>query len=320
MNNQTTSWHLLIASLPTSGATARMRLWRAIKALGCVPLRDGAYLLPQGNNHAASLAELAGQTSAKGGEAWLVDVVPRSDKDNAAFEVLFDRSNEYAELVAAITQARKVLASQSPAEITKTLKRLAKDIESIERIDFFPNEASLGAAAAWADFQEAANALLSPGEPQAEERQILRLNLRDYQGRTWATRRNLWVDRVASAWLIRRFIDRDAQFLWLDSPAQCPKNALGFDFDKAAFTHIDDKVTFEVLVASFNLEITPGLEKLAALVHALDVGGTVPPEAAGFEAILAGARDRLKDDDALLAEISAVLDSLYTHFNKERTS
>lgn len=320
MNSKTPIWHLLIASLPTTGATPRMRLWRAIKALGCAPLRDGTYLLPNGNSHATSLAELAQQTNADGGEAWLVDVVPRSKEDNTAFQALFDRSNEYAELVSSMTQARKGLALQNPAEIAKTLKRLGKEQENIARIDFFPNEASLGAAAAWADLQDAANALLSPDEPHAAERAIPRLNIRDYQGRIWATRRNLWVDRVASAWLIQRFIDRDASFLWLDSPAQCPKHALGFDFDDAAFTHVADKVTFEVLIASFNLEVTPGLEKLAALVHALDVGGAVPPEASGFEAILAGARARLHDDDALFTEIGTVLDSLYTHFNKERTS
>lgn len=319
MINNKPSWHLLIASLPTAGATHRMRLWRAIKAIGCVPLRDGAYLLPDQNSHAAALAELAQQTNAEGGEAWLVGVVPRSVEDEAAFRALFDRSSEYADLAASLAQARKALASQTPAEVAKTLKRLGKERESIERIDFFPNEASLGAAAAWADFADAAIALISPGEPHAEERTIPRLHIRDYQGRTWATRRNLWVDRVASAWLIQRFIDREARFVWLDSPAQCPKHALGFDFDAAAFTHVADKVTFEVLLASFNLEVTPGLAKLAALVHALDVGGAVPPEATGFEAILAGARVRLHDDDALLAEIGTVLDSLYAYFNKERT-
>lgn len=321
MNTEKPRWLLLIASLPTSGATARMRLWRGIKALGCVPLRDGAYLLLDRNEHAAALAELADQTNSEGGQAWVVDVLPRSAADNGAFQMLFDRSAEYAEIVATLTAARKALTSQTPTEIGKTLKRIRKDLESIQRIDFFPNQASLNAEAAWADFEEAANAVVSPGEPHAQERSIPRLERKDYQGRIWATRRNLWVDRVASAWLIRRFIDQSGKFLWLDSPAQCPKDALGFDFDDAAFTHAGDKVTFEVLLASFNLEVTPGLEKLAALVHALDVGGSTPPlEATGFEAILTGARARLNDDDALLAEMSAVLDSLYAHFNKERTS
>ncbi|KRB93084.1 chromate resistance protein ChrB domain-containing protein [Noviherbaspirillum sp. Root189] len=311
-------WLLLIASLPTSGATVRMRLWRGIKALGCVALRDGAYLLVDWPQHADALADLAAQTNSEGGQAWVVDVVPRSVADNEAFQALFDRSSEYAEMNAGLNQARKALPSQTPAEIAKTLKRLRKERDALLRIDFFPNQASLDAEAAWADFEEAVNALLSPGEPQAQERPIPHLLRADYQGRTWATRRNLWVDRVASAWLIRRFIDSDAKFLWLDSPAQCPPDALGFDFNDAAFTHVDDKVTFEVLLDSFNIEMTPGMAKLAALIHALDVGGVVLPEAAGFEAILTGARARLNSDDALLAEIGAVLDSLYVHYNKEQ--
>ena len=94
-------------------------------------------------------------------------------------------------------------------------------------------------------------------------------------------------------------------------------DALGFDFDGAAFTHIGDKVTFEVLIASFGLDEDRGLARLAALVHSLDVGGASYPEAAGFDAILAGARSRLPNDDALLNEIGPVLDSLYAHFGKE---
>jgi hypothetical protein len=212
------------------------------------------------------------------------------------------------------------LASQNPAEVARTVKRLRKELENIQRMDFFPSDASSGAEAAWSDFEDAANAVLSPDEPHAEQRPIPRLKLENYQGRTWATRRNLWVDRIASAWLVQRFIDRDAKFIWLDSPAHCPKDALGFDFDNAAFTHIDDKVTFEVLLASFGLEDDPGLAKLAALVHSLDVGGAPTPQASGFESILSGARARLDNDDALLAEIGTVFDSLYTHFCKESTA
>jgi hypothetical protein len=123
------------------------------------------------------------------------------------------------------------------------------------------------------------------------------------------------VDRVASAWLIRRFIDPQAHFLWLDAPADCPPEALGFDFDHATFTHIGDRVTFEVLLASFALEQDRGLMRLGAMVHALDVGGGFVPEAAGFEAMLAGARRHADDDDQLLVAMGAVLDALYAHFS-----
>jgi hypothetical protein len=320
MNISPSSWLLLIASLPTSGATARMRLWRGIKALGCMPLRDGAYLLPDGEAHAAALTELAEQTRSGGGQAWVVEVAPRAADEVAAFQALFDRGADYAEFIDRLRQARKALAAQPAADIAKHLKRLRKEYEALHRIDFFPNEAAQGAQAAWADFEEAANAILSPGEPHAAARPIARLARDAYQGRTWATRRHLWVDRVASAWLIRRFIDQDATFLWLNSPSHCPKDALGFDFDGAAFTHVGDKVTFEVLLASFGLESDSGLARLAAVIHTLDVGELTSPEAAGFEAILSGARSRLDDDNALLNDIGTVLDFLYTHFSKENTS
>ena len=319
MNTNDSTWCLLVVSLPTSGATARMRLWRAIKALGCASLRDGAYLLPGINNHASVLSDLAIQTNGEGGQAWVVDVTARSAEDQAAFQALFSRAEEYAALVDMLTKARKELASQPHSDIAKTMKRLRKERELVRRIDYFPDDASLAADAAWADFEDAVNAVLSPGEPKPMEHAVPQLKKEDYQERIWATRRNLWVDRLASAWLIQRFIDRHARFLWLDNPMKCPKHALGFDFDGAAFTHVGDKVTFEVLQSSFDLDGDLGLARLAALVHALDVGGPVPAEAAGFEAILAGARDRHNgNDDALLAEIGAVLDSLYTHFNKER--
>ncbi len=124
--------------------------------------------------------------------------------------------------------------------------------------------------------------MLSPDEPHAAQRLISHLNLAAYRGRIWATRRHLWADRVASAWLIRRFIDHAAQFLWLDTPAQCPSDALGFDFGDATFTHVANKVTFEVLLASFGLENDIGLAKLAFLVHALDAGGPANPDALFF--------------------------------------
>ena len=93
------------------------------------------------------------------------------------------------------------------------IKRLRKEVEALQRIDFFPSDASLAAQSAWANFLEAANTVLSPGEPHAENRRVSRLDKKKYQGRTWATRRNLWVDRVASAWLIQRFIDQEATVL-----------------------------------------------------------------------------------------------------------
>lgn len=317
MNSANKQWLLLIVSLPTNSATARMRIWRALKSLGCGVLRDGAYLLPSTPSQQQVLKSLSDDTVREGGNAWLLTVLARSEDENEAYRALFDRSGDYEELFKALAEARKVLTKLTSQEITKLLRKLRREYEAVREIDYFPNETSTQAEAIWMDFVNMVDSLLSPDEPQAMSAPVVRLELSDYQERTWATRRRIWVDRVASAWLIRRFIDQKARFLWLDSPGDCPADALGFDFDGATFTHIGDRVSFEVLLASFGLDQDRGLLRLGAMVHALDVGEGFMPEADGFEAMLAGARQRARDDDQLLGEISVVLDSLYAHFSSD---
>jgi hypothetical protein len=311
------AWLLLVISLPTTSGTARMRIWRALKTLGCVALRDGAYLLPSGAERAQELRELGEECIREGGSAWLMAVVPGSPEDATAYRQLFDRTEQYAELRSSWKDANRTLASRPAAELARLRRRLQRDFDAVRAADFFPSEASLEAGAAWLEFCRRIDAVLSPDEPHETGGGIPQLDVAKYQGRTWATRRRLWVDRVASAWLIRRFIDPKARFRWLAKPSECPKAALGFDFDGATFTHVGDRVTFETLMASFGLDADPALARLGTIVHALDVGGEPVPEAIGFEAVMAGARERLADDDALLAEMSSVLDSLYAHFQRE---
>jgi hypothetical protein len=320
MNSSREPWLLLIVSLPTSGATARMRIWRGLKALGCAAMRDGAYLLPAGAEREQALQALANECQREGGSAWLMAVQPRQASEADAYRQLFDRHQDYAELRQAWKEANTGLSALSPAELARLQRKQQREFDALRAIDFFPGEASIEAEAAWADFNKRIEGLLSPDEPQETEGRIPRLQLADYQGRVWATRRRLWMDRVASAWLIRRFIDRQARFQWLAKPADCPKRALGFDFDGAAFTHVGSRVTFETLMASFGLDGDAALTRLAAIVHALDVGGEPVPEAKGLEAVMSGARERLTDDNALLAEMSTVLDSLYAHFQREATT
>ena len=318
MLSQTTdTWLLLVVSLPTQGATARMRIWRTLKANGCMALRDGAYLLPSGAQREQVLQDLAEECVREGGSAWLMHVRPRSAAEDSTYRQLFDRSEDYAELRNAWKQANRGLSSQAALELSRLQRRLQRDYDAVRTIDFFPGEASVEAEAAWADFRKRLDRVLSPDEPTARAHAVPRVDISQYQGCTWATRRRLWVDRVASAWLIRRFIDPEARFRWLAKPSDCPKKALGFDFDGATFTHVGDRVTFETLLASFGLENDAALMRLGALVHQIDVGGEPVPEASGFEAVMAGARERLTDDDALLAEMSLVLDSLYAHFGRE---
>ncbi|MBU6258235.1 MAG: chromate resistance protein [Burkholderiales bacterium] len=317
MSRSTSSWLLLIVSLPTSSATARMRIWRALKALGGVALRDGAYLMPADPEHEQALRRLADACAVEGGKAWLMAARARSQDESSAYCRLFDRSADYAELRRGWKEAKRGLASLGAPDLARLRRKLQREFDAVRAVDFFPGEALAEAEMAWIDLGQRIDGRLAPDEPRQARSRVRRLDAADYQGRTWATRRGLWVDRVASAWLIRRFIDVDAKFLWLARPSDCPRRALGFDFDAAPFTHSAERVTFETLMAAFGLEADPGLARLAKLVHALDVGGEPVPEAQGFEAVLAGARERLDGDDALLDEMSLVLDSLYAHFRRE---
>jgi hypothetical protein len=129
------------------------------------------------------------------------------------------------------------------------------------------------------------------------------------------------VDRLASAWLIRRFIDPGAVFLWLASPADCPADAVGFDFDGAEFSHVETPhgtlATFENLLAAFGLEPDPALVRIGAIVHYLDVGGLPAAEASGLECLLRGMLARTADDDALFADASRVFDDFHLAFGQE---
>lgn len=313
-----TAWLLLVVSLPTAAATPRMRLWRGLKALGGASLRDGAYLLPNLAGLRVQLQALIKDTAREDGKAWLLSVQAADAQEDAEFRALFDRTPEYAAWMAELSGARATLGSADEAELLRIARRHGRGFDAIRKIDFFPNDAATRAEAQWRDFNAAIDIMLSPDEPRGVAGSIPRRDPTHYQGRRWATRRHLWVDRVACAWLIRRFIDPHATFLWLDDVRQCPGDVLGFDFDGATFTHIGDRVSFEVLLASFGLDEDKGLARLGQMIHVLDIGGTPVAEASGFEAMLAGARERLPDDDALLDEVSHVLDSLRTHFASTR--
>ena len=122
------------------------------------------------------------------------------------------------------------------------------------------------------------------------------------------------LDRLASAWLIKRFIDREARFAWFERPSERPKGAVGFDFDGAEFTHVKNRVTFEVLAASFGLDEDPALAAVGAAVHFLDVGGIPVADAKGLETLLRGAKEKAKSDDALLAEAMRIFDLFYSAY------
>lgn len=308
----TADWVLLVATLPGSRQAARMRLWRAVKATGAAVLRDGVYLLPDAETGAARFGPHAEAVRAAGGSAYVLPC--RAEPD--AFSGLFDRGPEYAGLLRNAEALRQRLTGLAEADARREWRALQRGLRAVAAVDFFPGEAGARAAQAVDALEAALRKRFSPDEPVSAATTVRTRDRADYQGRRWATRRRLWVDRVASAWLIRRFIDPDAQFLWLAAPGDCPPDALGFDFDGAAFTHVGERVTFEVLLESFGLAGDAALVRLAALVHDADVGGPPQPETAGLEAVLTGVRARSPDDDALLAAMTPVLDALHTGFTE----
>ena len=306
-------WTALFLTLPTQPSAVRLRVWRALKTLGCASLRDGVYVLPQ--DRAPLFDALVSEVQAHGGQASVLELSTRDAAQQAELTALFDRAQAYGQWGADAQAFAAALPSLAEADARRRWRSSADALQALRQIDYYPGAAADQAQAQLEALRGALDARFSRGEPVAQSLQgIPRLDRRKFQGKRWATRSRPWVDRLACAWLIRRFIDTDAQLLWLDDPAgttPAPRGALGFDYDGARFSHVGARVSCEVLAASFGLDADPRLQRIARAVHFLDVGGIPVPEAAGLEAVLAGLREVHADDDALAQAAAAVFDALY---------
>jgi hypothetical protein len=305
---------LLVLSLPTRNSTLRMRLWRALKDAGCGVLRDGVYVLPSNDAGREVLARMEAEIRSHGGFAMTLEARARNDAQLAGLRKLFDRGGEYAAVAERISAAKAALARLGSRRAQTEIRRLERSLQKVGAIDFYAGEAKAQAAAALAELKAAFRAMYSGGEPRFSRRHVRPVEAERYRKRLWATRKAPWVDRLASAWLIKRFIDRDARFAWIERPSALPKKAVGFDFDGAEFTHVGNKVTFEVLLASFGLDADPALASIAAAVHFLDVGGIPVPDARGLETMLKGSREKARSDDALLADSIRTFDLVYSAY------
>ncbi len=322
-------WTLLLATLPSQPNAVRLRVWRGLKALGCAALRDGAYLLPQ--TQVASFEAIAVEVGAHGGSASVLALAARSDAQQQALLALFDRSEAYARWrdgVLALHAELAVLAAMGETEARRRLRQLAEALDALQRIDYLPGPAQAQAQADLAALRLVVQAQFAAGEPTSRSARrgrqtIARLDPRHFQNKRWATRARPWVDRLACGWLIRRFVDPCARFVWIladastvtkvtkSKPLRTPRGAIGFDYDGAQFSHVGALVSFEVMRFSFGLDADPRLAPIAAAVRFLDAGGIPVPEAAGLECVLAGLRELHADDDALLLAAAAVFDALY---------
>ena len=306
-------WALLLVTLPTQPNAVRLRIWRSLKTLGCAALRDGAYLLP--SDHAATLDAIGVEVREHGGSASVLALAARDDAQRREVLALFDRSASYAQWQADAQALHRELEHLSETEARRRLRGVADALQALQRIDYYPGAAAAQGRVELLALRGTLDARFSAGEPRALAGDALaRLDRAKFQGKRWATRARPWVDRLASAWLIRRFIDAHAEFVWLPAAAQpirTPRGVLGFDYDGARFTHVGSRVTFEVLAASFGVERDPKLQRIAAVVHYLDAGGIPVADAPGLESVLAGLRELHADDDQLLAAAAAVFDALY---------
>ncbi|MEO7853255.1 MAG: chromate resistance protein ChrB domain-containing protein [Rubrivivax sp.] len=303
-------WAALIMTLPTRPNAVRLRIWRNLKALGCGALRDGAYLLPEA--HAALFDPPACEVREHGGSASILTMTPRDEAQRLEIQGLFDRTQAYAAWRDTVAALSRDFAALGETEARRRFRGVSEALASVQRIDYYRGPAAAQADADVTELRQALDARFSKGEPVARAPHgIARLAAARFQGKRWATRERPWVDRLACAWLIRRFIDAQATFIWLADPAKPPRGVLGFDFDGARFTHVGARVTFEVLAATFGLDADPRLQRMARLVHYLDVGGIPVAEAAGLEAVLAGLREVHDDDDRLVNAAAAVFDALY---------
>lgn len=307
------TWFILTATLPTSPSGLRVKVWRSLKATGAGTLREGVYVLPEHAPGAQTLSALERTIVEAGAAAHLLVVQARDDAQEQAFRALFDRADLYADFLQSTKEARRPLQDRTATEagLRKVLRSLETQLRSIQTHDFFPGADGRKAADAMSALRREVELHLAPDEPSATTVAIARRAVADHQGRTWATRQRPWVDRLATAWLIQRFIDRRPRFIWLADARQCPKSALGYDYDGATFTHVGERVTFEVVAEAFGLLDDPALQRLAALVHCIDVGGIPVDEAPGLEMLIRGLQARHADDHALLAAALPVFDACH---------
>lgn len=301
-----TLWLALITSLPTEDPAARMRMLRTLESLGAAVFREGVYLLPDTAANRQGLERLAEYIVKGAGTAQVVQLQPLSDAQRKAFRGLFDRSARYAELIKVVDSMKVGFGISEPSALSRVLHKQRREFETISSLDFFPSDIQERAKSALAAAEAAVHELLFPVQYRAGGEPGERL-----RSRIWATRRPLWADRLACAWLIRRFVDPEGSVVWLDKAQPCPAEAVGFAFHDARFGNSATQVTFEVMLQQFGLATNAALAKIGAIVHYLEARDSPVPEAAGVQTLLLGASRRSNNDDELLAETEKTFDLLY---------
>jgi hypothetical protein len=308
---------LLLVGLPPNPSSLRVRVWRRLRSLGAVPLKRSAYLLPDTADRYEDFQWLAQEIERDGGEATLIRVQQIENVSPGEVLRLFHepRDHDYKQLAARyrklLQELERAKTDPARARIQEDIARLAKDHQRIRDIDFF--DAPGGAEVR--RLQEAiAMRSRRPETPRREEPATL--DLTKLRGRRWVTRPRPHIDRIASAWLIKRFIDPDATFVFAP-PEEFPQDAVAFDAPGVELTHHGEDCTFETLVKRARLR-DRRLTRLAELVHEADLrdGKFSNDEARGIDLAIRAFLAASPDDQQVLTQGMALFEGLYATTSK----
>jgi hypothetical protein len=316
-------WLLLIHQLPPKPAYFRVKIGRHLQRLGAVAIKNSVYVLPATDQAREDFAWVRREIEGGGAEASICEARFVGGLSDARIEALFReaRSADYVALSEEARAAQKALPRRRPvpsehrAGIEADLARLKKRLADVVAIDFF------GAAE-----RASVEGLLGEIEARLAERDEKKARKKDphakldeVRGRTWVTRKNIHIDRIASAWLIRRFIDPKARFKFVNGKGYAPEpGELRFDMFEAEYTHEGDRCTFEVLLDRFGLD-DPALRAIGEIVHDVDLKDDKfgRPERAGVERLVVGLAVAERDDEARIARGSALFGDLYESFARK---
>jgi hypothetical protein len=233
-------------------------------------------------------------------------VVPASDAQQQSFRKMFDRSARYTELLKVVDSLKVGFGISDPSAVLRVLHKKRHDFEAISALDFFTSELQERVRSSLAEAEAAVHKLLFPAQSQSSG-----VPDQPMRRRVWATRKPAWADRLACAWLIRRFADPEGTVVWLDKSQEPHAEAVSFAYGGARFGNNATQVTFEVMLRHFGLATNAALVKIGAIVHFLEAHDTPVPEAAGVQTLLQGAARRSTSDDELLGEAEKTFDLLY---------
>ncbi len=300
-------WLLLVHQLPAKPDYLRAKIGRRLARLGAVPIKNSVYVLPNDPEHVEDLQWLLREITDGGGEGTLASARFLGGLDDARVEEMF-RAARDEECGAVLVEARALLQRGPAADraaFDAEVERLRKRHDEIAAVDFYGSNRRVELDGVLRGLRE-----LAPPNPGGGER--------TEPGRAWVTRRGVKVDRMASAWLIRRFIDPDARFTFVDPKGYVPlAGELRFDMFDAEYTHEGDGCTFEVLVRRFGVH-EPGIEALAQVIHDIDLkdGRYGRAETAGVAMQVEGIAAGTDDDEARIRAASTMLDALLRGFGR----